>query len=47
MMKEKFKSNTKSKPKSKSNSLKRSLSILKGGEDAQQKEEDKSSFFSF
>jgi hypothetical protein len=47
MMKEKSKSNTKSKPKSKSNSLKRSLSILKGGEDAQPKEEDKSSFFSF
>ena len=47
MMKEKSKSNTKLKPKSKSNSLKRSLNILKGGEETQPKEEDKSSFFSF
>lgn len=41
MMKEKTKT------KSKSNSLKRSLKILKGGEDAQPKEETKSSFFDF
>ena len=47
MMKEKSKSIMKLKPKSKSNSLKRSLSILKGGEEAQPKEEGKSSFFSF
>jgi len=47
MMKEKSKSNMKLKPKSKSNSLKRSLSILRGGEEAQPKEEGKSSFFSF
>ena len=47
MMKEKSKSSTKSKLKPKSNSLKRSLSILKGGEDAPPKEEEKSSFFSF
>ena len=47
MMKEKSKSSTKSKLKPKSNSLKRSLSILKGGEEAQPKEEVKSSFFSF
>ena len=51
-MKEKPKSNMKLKPKSKSNSLKRSLSILKGGEeqlkkDEEGKEEGKSSFFSF
>ena len=45
MMKEKSKSNTKT--KSKSNSLKRALSMLKGGEDAQPKEESKSSFFDF
>lgn len=47
MMKEKSKSSSKSKSKSKSNSLKRSLGVLKGGEDAQPKEQDKSSFFSF
>ena len=49
-MKEKPKSNMKLKPKSKSNSLKRSLSILKGGEEQlkkEEKEEEKSSFFSF
>jgi len=51
-MKEKPKSNMKLKPKSKSNSLKRSLSILKGGEEQLKKEEEgkeegKSSFFSF
>ena len=49
-MKEKPKSNIKLKPKSKSNSLKRSLSILKGGEEQlkkEEKEEEKSSFFSF
>ena len=47
-MKEKTKSNMKLKPKSKSNSLKRSLSILKGGEEQLKKEEEeKSSFFSF
>jgi hypothetical protein len=45
-MKEKTESNMKLKPKSKSNSLKRSLSILKGGEE-QLKKEDDSSFFSF
>jgi len=45
-MKEKPKSNMKLKPKSKSNSLKRSLSILKGGEEQLKKEND-SSFFSF
>ena len=45
MMKEKSKSNTKTKRKS--NSLKRALSMLKGGEDAQPKEESKSSFFDF
>jgi hypothetical protein len=44
-MKEKSKSCTKL--KSKSNSLKRSLKILKGGEDIQPKEEKKSSFFDF
>ena len=37
----------KEKTKSKSNSLKRSLKILKGGEDVQPKEETKSSFFDF
>ena len=37
----------KEKTKSKSNSLKRSLNILKGGEDVQPKEETKSSFFDF
>jgi hypothetical protein len=37
----------KEKNKSKSNSLKRSLKILKGGEDVQPKEETKSSFFDF
>ena len=37
----------KEKNKSKSNSLKRSLKILKGGEDVQTKEETKSSFFDF
>ena len=37
-MKEKPKSNMKLKPKSKSNSLKRSLSILKGGEEQLKKE---------
>ena len=37
----------KEKTKSKSNSLKRSLKILKGGEDAEPKEEKKSSFFDF
>lgn len=49
-MKEKPKSNMKLKSKSKSNSLKRSLSILKGGEEQlkkEEKEEEKSSFFSF
>ena len=47
-MKENTKSNMKLKPKSKSNSLKRSLSILKGGEEQLKKEEEeKSSFFSF
>ena len=48
-MKEKPKSNMKLKPKSKSSSLKRSLSILKGGEgeEEQQKKENNSSFFSF
>lgn len=49
-MKEKPKSNMKLKSKSKSNSLKRSLSILKGGEEQLKKEEkegEKSSFFSF
>jgi hypothetical protein len=46
-MKEKPKSNMKLKPKSKSNSLKRSLSILKGGEEQLKKEEETSSFFSF
>ena len=49
-MKEKPKSNMILKPKSKSNSLKRSLSILKGGEEQlkkEEKEEEKSSFFSF
>jgi len=51
-MKEKPKPNMKLKPKSKSNSLKRSLSILKGGEEQLKKEEEgkeegKSSFFSF
>ena len=43
-MKEKPKSNMKLKPKSKSNSLKRSLSILKGGEEQlknEEKEEEK------
>jgi hypothetical protein len=45
-MKEKPKSNMKLKPKSKSNSLKRSLNILKGGEEQLKKEND-SSFFSF
>jgi hypothetical protein len=44
-MKEKSKSNTKT--KSKSNSLKRALGMLKGGDDAQPKEESKSSFFDF
>jgi hypothetical protein len=44
-MKEKSKSNTKT--KTKSNSLKRSLGMLKGGEDAPPKEESKSSFFDF
>ena len=47
MMKEKSNSSTKSNPKSKSNSLKRSLGMLKGGDEAQAKEEGKSSFFSF
>jgi hypothetical protein len=46
-MKEKPKSNMKLKPKSKSNSLKRSLNILKGGEEQLKKEEETSSFFSF
>lgn len=48
-MKEKPKSNMKLKPKSKSSSLKRSLSILKGGEgeEEQPKKENNSSFFSF
>ena len=45
-MKEKPKSNMKLKPKSKSNSLKRSLNILKGGEEQLKKDND-SSFFSF
>ena len=52
-MKEKPKSNMKLKPKSKSSSLKRSLSRLMGGEGEEEqlkkeeKEEEKSSFFSF
>ena len=46
-MKEKPKSNMKLKTKSKSNSLKRALGVLKGGEEELVKKENDSSFFSF
>lgn len=47
MMKEKPKSNMKLKTKSKSSSLKRALSVLKGGQEELVKKENESSFFSF